>query len=80
MLQIEGCQDRKSSIFYHGKRVAYIYRAKNTKRGTDYKSIWGKVITSHGNNGHVRAVFAKNLPPRAIGSHLRVMLYPNKLI
>lgn len=80
LVKIQGCADRKASTFYHGKRVAFVYRSKNTARGTDYKCIWGKVTTSHGNNGAVRAKFAKNLPPRAIGSTLRVMLYPNKQI
>lgn len=80
LVRVQGCQDRKSSIYYHGKRVAYIYRAKNTKTGNDFKCIWGTVIQSHGNTGMVRAKFAKNLPPRAIGGPLRVMLYPNKQI
>lgn len=72
--------DRKSSTFYHGKRVAYIWRSRNSKTGNDYKCRWGKVISSHGNSGMVRAKFSKNLPPRAIGCHMRVMLYPNKQI
>ena len=80
VLKVQGCEERKSAVFYHGKRVAYIYKAKNTPRGNAYKCIWGKVISSHGNNGMVRAKFAKNLPPRAMGSTLRVMLYPNKSI
>lgn len=80
-LKINGCNERKSSAFYHGKRVAYIYKAKNTKRETSHKAIWGKIISSHGNNGLVRAKFSKNLPPRAMGcSTLRVMMYPNKTI
>ena len=40
------------------------------------QTTWGKIITSHGNNGAVLASFAKNLPARAIGCTVRVMLYP----
>ena len=80
LVSIEGVNDRKSSSFYHGKRVAYIYRAKNTKNGTNFKCIWGKVMNAHGNSGVVKAKFRRNLPPRAIGGQLRVMLYPNRTI
>ena len=80
LVKIEGVNDRKSSAFYYGKRVAYIYRAKNTKNGTNFKCIWGKVIQAHGNSGSVRASFRRNLPPRAISGNLRVMLYPNRSI
>lgn len=72
--------DKKDSTFYHGKRVAYIFKAKNTKRNTRFRVRWGKIVKSHGHNGLVRAQFAKNLPPRAMGSTLRVMLFPNRTI
>lgn len=74
------CKDRKSSTFYHGKRVAFIYKAKNAKTGINYKSIWGRITTSHGQSGLVRTKFVKNLPSGAFGSSVRVMLYPNKQI
>ena len=80
LVAIQNCKDRRSASFYHGKRVAYIYRKKNAKTGINYKAIWGRVSTSHGQSGLVRVKFAKNLPSFAIGSSLRVMLYPNKQI
>ena len=80
LVAIRNCQDRSSSTFYHGKRVAFIYRGKNAKTGINYKCIWGKVTASHGQSGLVRAKFAKNLPPRAMGTSVRVMLYPNKQV
>ncbi len=38
----------------------------------------GRISKSHGANGAVIARFNKNLPPRAMGSTLRVFLYPNR--
>lgn len=80
LVKVQGCQDRKAATWYHGKRVAYVYRCKSAATDKNYKAIWGKVIGSHGNSGLVKAKFQKNLPPRAIGGALRVMLYPNKQI
>ena len=62
LIAIQNCKDRKASTFYHGKRVAFIYKAKNAKTGINYKSIWGRITTSHGQSGLVRTKFVKNLP------------------
>ncbi|CDW87234.1 UNKNOWN [Stylonychia lemnae] len=80
LLKIKGVNDKKDTSSYFGKRVAYIFKVKNTSNNTRFRVIWGRVVKSHGNNGSVRAKFARNLPPRAMGSTLRVMLYPNRAI
>ena len=77
---MKGVNDKKDTSFYFGKKVAFIYKGKNVKNNTRYRVIWGKIAKSHGNNGLVRAKFARNLPPKAMGSILRVMLYPNRTV
>ena len=73
LLKIEGLNDKKEAQYYLGKRVVYIYKSK-----AGFRTIWGRICTQHGNNGMVRAKFLHNLPPRAIGATLRVMLYPQR--
>jgi len=80
LLKIHGVNDKKDTSFYLGKRVAYVFKAHTLKENTKYRAIWGRVGKAHGNNGVVVARFAHNLPPRAISSTVRVMLYPNRSV
>merc|ERR1712008_106122 len=77
LVKIEGVLTRQDSQFYCGKRVAYIYRAKAIKKGTNLRVMWGKITRPHGNSGTVRGKFRKNIPPRAFGARCRVMMYPS---
>ncbi|RMX64755.1 hypothetical protein DD238_006322 [Peronospora effusa] len=79
LVKIQGLTDKKEVDFYLGKKIAYIYKAKSLKNGTQFRVVWGKVVRAHGSNGVVRAKFAKNLPAEAISKSVRVMLYPSRV-
>ncbi|KAL0226730.1 hypothetical protein P9112_014054 [Eukaryota sp. TZLM1-RC] len=77
LVKIDGVNTVDDARWYEGKRVAFLYNAKNKKEGKT-RIIWGKVVRPHGNSGVVRCRFRRNLPPRAIGAPLRIMMYPHR--
>jgi len=79
LLRIEGLKSKDNVPFYLGKRVAYVYKAEKPKQGTRYRVIWGRIQRAHGATGTVRASFRTNLPSRAMGASVRVMLYPSQI-
>ena len=71
--------DKAAANFYLGKKLCYVYKAKTKKKGTVYRTSWGKVTRAHGTRGVVRAKFKNNLPPSSMGGKIRCMLYPSNI-
>ena len=76
ILKIEGVNDAQGTKYYLGKRCVFIYKAPTMNLGTKFRTIWGRIGRTHGGKGAVIARFSPNLPAKAMGATIRVMLYP----
>ena len=76
LLRIEGVRSKDEAKWYLGKRCVFIYKGEKSSNNTKFRTNWGKIVKCHGQAGGVRAKFNTNLPSSAMGSTVRVMLYP----
>lgn len=74
---MEHCELTYLVISCRKQRIAYIYKAPTDRKGSKVRVIWGRVTRPHGNSGVVRSKFRTNIPPKAFGASVRVMLYPS---
>lgn len=81
LLEIQGVNSKEEAKFYVGKKVASYVKPKVGKDGKKIEGHinWGVITQEHGNSGIVRAKFDRNLPPVALGSKVRVMLFPSNI-
>lgn len=74
---IENRSDAESLLF--SQRIAFVYRAATEVRGSRVRVIWGRITRPHGNSGVVRTKWNHNIPPKAFGASVRIMLYPSSV-
>ncbi|PWN29104.1 ribosomal protein L35Ae [Jaminaea rosea] len=79
LIKIDNVDSPQDAQFYLGKRIAYVYKAPTDRKGSKVRVIWGRVTRAHGNSGVVRSKFRTNIPPKAFGASVRVMLYPSNI-
>ena len=65
LLEIDGCDTRAKAAQHIGSRVIWTTPAK--------RKIYGKIVSPHGNNGVIRAIFSKGLPGDALTTTVEVV-------
>ena len=65
LLEVEGVDSRELASRYIGKRVIWASPAK--------KQIFGKITSTHGKNGVLRARFTKGLPGTAVSTKVEII-------
>jgi large subunit ribosomal protein L35Ae len=66
LLEVDGTDSKEKAEKFVGKSVSW----KST--GKEPKVITGKIASSHGNKGVLRAIFERGLPGQAIGSEVEI--------
>ena len=66
LIEVASCDSKEKAEKYVGKSVSW------KSDGKEPKTITGKVSSSHGNNGVLRAIFEKGLPGQSIGTEVDI--------
>lgn len=64
LIEIEGIETKKEAEKFVGKAVEW--------KSPTGKTIKGKIASTHGNNGLLRAIFEKGLPGQAINTQVLI--------
>jgi len=67
LVEINGADTKAKASLYIGSRVVW------TSPGKLKKKIFGKITTTHGNNGVLRARFSRGLPGTAVGTRVELV-------
>jgi large subunit ribosomal protein L35Ae len=66
LIEVEGSDSKEKAEKFVGKSVTWTSPGKNAKK------INGKIASTHGNKGVVRAIFERGLPGQAIGTEVEL--------